>query len=155
MSGLGLTQMSSLLASQGAMKAMANLNKTGIKMKGEMRELASRIKTEQSLGMDTAAKEERYAAMQDKASTVMDKIFAMANEMNSNATAGSERIDDNGEKNENDNSVLNADIVTPNIVDTVEISVFGRNLTPFAPKPVSAIPMPRSVQSGAVFQAEA
>ena len=157
MSGLGLAQMSSLLASQSAMKTMANLDASTTKLKGEMRTLASTIEKKKGWGMDTKADEERFASLQSNINGVMKRIYDSANKVNDSIVAESEKThEEDGDESAEASGIMSRDgPMGHGRPDSVEISAVGRRFAASAPKPVHARPTAAPALTGRVLNATA
>lgn len=166
MSGLGLTQMNSLLASQNTLKTVSNLSAHRTALKGEMGVLGAEIEADKGRGVDTAAKEERYGTIEENANGIMEQIADTTGGLN-------DRIADENERIREEEAAKTSEITktgkTPGDTksgeagtdgisansDTVEISAFARNVAASAPQLVPEITTGKTVQVGEIVNVKA
>lgn len=167
MAGLGLSQMNSLLNSQGTLNSVKDLNSNRNMIKGQMGVLGAEIKLDQGRGLNTENKEKRYALLENNADSIMEKLGETADELNDRIAEDNEKIREEetakaeatekaekaGEASQSGEAISSG--TTAASTDTVDISMFAQNVAATAPAIVPEIPVAQTAQVGEVIDVKA
>jgi|GEM_PF-4528458 len=158
---IGLAQINALLSSQTIMKTTGDLNSNRNLIKGQIGVLNSEIKMDKSRGLNTKNKEERLLDLENNSDSIMSQISKNTYNLNDKIAKDNEKINEEklAEEKANEKAtetkivdkaveaevakkVESADFAadgtsvsryrSAKFVDTVDISMFGRNMAAYA-----------------------